>query len=74
MDKAILKNAEFLNKIVANPEIFGHEVDEEGGEDEDGGEGEGSGVIGSCDLSGVLGWLEVSVKWRRLVMVVLTWT
>ena len=28
-DRAILANAEFLNQIVANPEIFGHEVDEE---------------------------------------------
>ncbi|KZT65003.1 N2227-domain-containing protein [Daedalea quercina L-15889] len=28
-DRAIRANAEFLNEIVANPEIFGHEVDEE---------------------------------------------
>lgn len=26
VDNAILRNAEFLNKIVANPEIFGHDV------------------------------------------------
>ncbi|KAL4248632.1 Carnosine N-methyltransferase [Abortiporus biennis] len=26
-DKAIVANAEFLNQIVANPEIFGHDVD-----------------------------------------------
>lgn len=26
VDNAILANAEFLNKIVANPEIFGHDV------------------------------------------------
>lgn len=30
-DRAILANAEFLNQIVANPEIFGHDVDEEEG-------------------------------------------
>ncbi|PSS34206.1 hypothetical protein PHLCEN_2v1716 [Hermanssonia centrifuga] len=28
-DKAILANAEFLKQIVANPEIFGHDVDYE---------------------------------------------
>ena len=27
IDNAILANANFLNKIVANPEIFGHDVD-----------------------------------------------
>ena len=27
MDKAILVNAEFLHLIVANPEVFGHDVD-----------------------------------------------
>jgi carnosine N-methyltransferase len=26
VDDAILANAEFLNQIVANPEIFGHDV------------------------------------------------
>ncbi|KZT00712.1 N2227-domain-containing protein [Laetiporus sulphureus 93-53] len=28
-DRAVLANAEFLNQIVANPDIFGHELDEE---------------------------------------------
>ena len=35
VDSAILKNAEFLNQIVADPEIFGHDVDND---DDDGGE------------------------------------
>ena len=26
-DEAIIKNAEFLNNIVANPEIFGHDLE-----------------------------------------------
>lgn len=51
VDKAILKNAEFLNKIVVNPEIFGHELEEEVDEDEDGREGEdgttGDGQVGA---------------------------
>ncbi|ETW77529.1 hypothetical protein HETIRDRAFT_243953, partial [Heterobasidion irregulare TC 32-1] len=29
VDQAILVNAEFLNKIVANPEIFGHGMEDE---------------------------------------------
>lgn len=29
VDTAILANADFLNKIIANPEIFGHELDDE---------------------------------------------
>ncbi|TFY80859.1 hypothetical protein EWM64_g3160 [Hericium alpestre] len=29
VDEAILANAEFLNQIASNPEIFGHDVDEE---------------------------------------------
>lgn len=29
VDKAILVNADFLSKIVQNPEIFGHELDED---------------------------------------------
>ncbi|EPS96381.1 hypothetical protein FOMPIDRAFT_1038167 [Fomitopsis schrenkii] len=33
-DRAILANAEFLNQIVANPEIFGHDVDEADPEEE----------------------------------------
>uniref|UniRef100_A0A0W0FG11 carnosine N-methyltransferase n=1 Tax=Moniliophthora roreri TaxID=221103 RepID=A0A0W0FG11_MONRR len=33
VDKAIIANAQFLSQIVADPEIFGHEIDEE---DEDG--------------------------------------
>ena len=33
IDAAILANAEFLHKIVANPEIFGHDVDVVVGED-----------------------------------------
>ncbi|THH19544.1 hypothetical protein EW146_g1640 [Bondarzewia mesenterica] len=37
VDMAILKNAEFLSQIVANPEIFGHDLDDE----EEGEEGEG---------------------------------
>lgn len=28
MDKAILANAEFLKQIIADPEIFGHDVDD----------------------------------------------
>lgn len=44
MDKAILKNAEFLNNIVANPEIFGHELEEEVDEDE--GADEDDGKVG----------------------------
>lgn len=35
VDQAILANAEFLDQIVANPEIFGHEVEVEEGEDTD---------------------------------------
>ncbi|KAK0184523.1 N2227-like protein-domain-containing protein [Armillaria mellea] len=31
VDDAILANAAFLNQIVANPEIFGHDVDDEDG-------------------------------------------
>ena len=27
-DKAIAANAEFLNNVIANPEIFGHDLDE----------------------------------------------
>lgn len=36
IDTAILANADFLNKIVANPEIFGHDVSlgEDGGVEE----------------------------------------
>lgn len=34
MDRAILINAEFLNLIVANPEIFGHDLDFHGDTDE----------------------------------------
>ena len=33
IDAAILANADFLHKIVANPEIFGHDVDGIAGED-----------------------------------------
>lgn len=50
MDKAILKNAEFLNKIVVNPEIFGHEMEEE--VDEEGGESEDVGVEGQSRRGG----------------------
>ncbi|KAJ8083549.1 hypothetical protein PM082_009423 [Marasmius tenuissimus] len=32
VDKAILKNAEFLNQIVADPEIFGHDVSDDEGD------------------------------------------
>lgn len=37
IDTAILANADFLHKIVANPEIFGHDVTarEDGGVEED---------------------------------------
>ncbi|KAL0564051.1 hypothetical protein V5O48_018006 [Marasmius crinis-equi] len=40
VDRAILVNAEFLSRIVEDPEIFGHDVDE--GEEEEG-EAEGDG-------------------------------
>ncbi|PCH37437.1 N2227-domain-containing protein [Wolfiporia cocos MD-104 SS10] len=33
-DRAILANAEFLNQVVANPEIFGHDLDEDDGPEE----------------------------------------
>lgn len=33
VDEAILKNADFLGQIVANPEIFGHEVESENDEE-----------------------------------------
>ena len=33
IDESILANAQFLHKIVANPEIFGHDVDAVAGED-----------------------------------------
>lgn len=51
MDKAILKNAEFLNKIVANPEIFGHELEEEVDEDEGTGE-DGTAEDGKVGVEG----------------------
>jgi carnosine N-methyltransferase len=35
VDKAILVNAEFLKLIVANPEIFGHDLDSPKDADED---------------------------------------
>jgi carnosine N-methyltransferase len=35
VDQAILANAEFLDQIVANPEIFGHDVTAVEGEDDD---------------------------------------
>ena len=35
MDNAILANAEFLNQIIANPEIFGHDISSLKGEGED---------------------------------------
>ena len=38
VDQAILVNAEFLNKIVANPEIFGHGMGDENVETDEGGE------------------------------------
>lgn len=38
VDKAILANAEFLKKIVDNPAIFGHDMDEDEEEVEYGGE------------------------------------
>ncbi|KAF5367133.1 hypothetical protein D9758_003878 [Tetrapyrgos nigripes] len=38
VDKAIITNAEFLKQVVADPEIFGHDVDD--GDDEETGEGE----------------------------------
>ncbi|KAK7052931.1 hypothetical protein VNI00_004251 [Paramarasmius palmivorus] len=34
VDKAIIANAQFLNQIVADPEIFGHDVDEQEGEED----------------------------------------
>ncbi|KAF9255445.1 N2227-domain-containing protein [Marasmius fiardii PR-910] len=40
VDRAILANAEFLNQIIVDPEIFGHGVDDDE-EDGDGGEEEG---------------------------------
>ena len=43
VDQAILVNADFLNKIVANPEIFGHELDDDDTEDTEGDEGGLSG-------------------------------
>lgn len=33
VDSAILANANFLGKIVDNPEIFGHDIDSNGGKD-----------------------------------------
>ncbi|KAG6331016.1 hypothetical protein ID866_8071 [Astraeus odoratus] len=36
VDRAILANAEFLHKIVANPEIFGHDIEDDRQEEEGG--------------------------------------
>ncbi|TEB32801.1 N2227-domain-containing protein [Coprinellus micaceus] len=50
VDKAILANADFLNKIVENPEIFGHDLDEEEeAVDGHGGHGEHRGCSHSHD-------------------------
>lgn len=41
VDQAILVNAEFLNKIVANPEIFGHGMEDENVRQDDEGDEDG---------------------------------
>jgi carnosine N-methyltransferase len=45
VDDAILANAEFLNQIVANPEIFGHDVSSLENEDEESLSGDLSGEL-----------------------------
>jgi carnosine N-methyltransferase len=35
VDEAILKNSEFLNQIVANPEIFGHDLNPQAQQDDE---------------------------------------
>lgn len=45
VDQAIMANAEFLSKIVDNPAIFGHDMDEDEDEEEEDGDDNGGAPL-----------------------------